>query len=118
MNSLDIKADNIDTGWDSFYVVTIKNVTNYAVAYNLEWQNVTNTFSVYNLDYYITRSNTKYIDNKKAPYNDEILKSNLLIRAKTTIKYMVHLEWAETGTNQNVDSGKEFHAIFTQKILK
>ena len=118
LNSLDIKADNIDTGWDSFYVISIKNDTTSAVAYNLEWQNVVNTFSVYNLDYYITRSNTKYIVDQKAPYNDEILKSNLLIRPKTTIKYMVHIEWEETGTNQNVDSGKEFRAIFTQKILK
>jgi hypothetical protein len=31
---------------------------------------------------------------------------------------MVNVEWKETGTNQNVDSGKEFHGIFTQKILK
>ena len=118
LNSLDIKAESIDPGWNAFYIITIKNDTYSAVAYNLEWQNVTNTFSVYNLEYSITRNNTNYIDNQAAPYKAEILKSALLIRPKTTIKYMVNMEWKETGTNQNVDSGKTFSAIFTQKVLK
>ncbi len=118
INNLDIIADGIEPDWDSYYVMTIKNDTYYAVAYDLQWENVINTFSVYNLDYYVTRSNTMYIDYQKAPYHDEMVKHEVLIRPKTTIKYALFVEWKETGTNQNVDSGKQFKAIFRVKVIE
>ena len=59
-----------------------------------------------------------YINNQKAPYHNEVVKQEVLIRPKTTIKYALFMEWKETGTNQNVDSGKQFKGIFRVKVIK
>ena len=117
-NPLDITAYEIEPGWSSNFVIYIKNDTYYAVSYNLEWRNVQNTFTEYNLDYYVTRSNTSYIATGEAPYYNQVIKNGVLIRPKTTIKYVLNMEWKETGTNQNVDSGKIFKGIFSATVNK
>lgn len=109
MNPLDIKAYDIEPSWNGKYVLLIKNDTNYAVAYNIFWDKVYNDFTdLNNLNYFITRSNTAFMADLKAPRGNISLKDKILIKGKTTIKYVLDISFLETGVLQNEDSGKTF----------
>ena len=118
VNPLDITAYDIEPGWNGTYILTIKNDSYYTVAYNLKWNSVVNSFTTYNLDYLLTRSNISYLNTTKMPYTAQNVGGELLIRPKTTIKYVMNVSWEETGTNQNVDSGKTFKGYFTAEVIK
>ena len=116
---INIHAVDIEPGWDGKYILTVRNESNYAVAYQLFWQKVTNEFTeINNLDYRVMRNNTSYLSGLKAPYKSIILKDELLISPKTTINYLVDMSWRETGVNQNIDSGKTFRGQFVVTVKK
>ena len=118
-NVLDIHAVDIEPGWNGKYILTIRNDANYAVAYKLVWQKVSNTYTeTNNLDYRLIRNNTSYLNDLKAPYQNITLKDELLIRPKTTIKYLIDINFRETGINQNIDSGKTFSGQFNAIVIK
>ena len=119
INPIDIKAADIDTGWNGKYVLALKNDTKYAAMYRLSWENVSNSFTtVNNLDYFMTRNGSVYLNEQKVPYRNEILQDNLLVKANTTLRYVVDVSFKETGVNQNIDSGKLFKGQFKVELIK
>lgn len=109
LNPIDIVASDIEPGWEDIYVLTITNNTHYAMNYKLYWDEVINEFSDQNnLDYYITRNGGKFIDVSFFPREYNIIRDNILIRANTTVKYVLKASWKENGTDQSIDAGKHF----------
>lgn len=109
MNPLEIKATDIEPGWNGKYVLYLKNNTNSAISYKLYWANVKNEFTtVNNLHYFITRNHSSYLDNLTAPYKNVILKDEAILKANTVIKYVLDISFIETNQNQAIDSGKVF----------
>ena len=118
-NPLEIVSADIEPGWNGTYVLKIKNDADYAVAYKIVWRDVFNDFTdVNNLDYFITRSNISYLNNLKAPRKETFLETEVLIRRKTTVKYVLRMDWKETGVNQNIDSGKTFKGKLYIETIK
>lgn len=119
MNPLEIKSDSIEPGWNDKYVIEIKNNAHYAVAYRIVWENVTNEYTdINNLDYSLSRSNTRFLDNLKAPRNGIVLKDNLIIRNNSSAKFVLDMTFRETGINQNIDSGKTFKGQLKIEVIK
>ena len=118
-NPLELVSADIEPGWNGTYVLKIKNDADYAVAYKIVWRDVFNDFTdVNNLDYFITRSNILYLNNLKAPRKETFLEDEVLIRRKTTVKYVLRMNWKETGINQNIDSGKTFKGKLYIETIK
>ena len=118
-NPIDIKAIDIEPGWDGTYVLTIKNNAYYAVNYNIYWTKVTNDFTdKNNLDYYITRDGTSYIPDAKAPKNNLTLKDSVIIKPLASIKYVLRVQFKETGVSQNEDAGKTFYGQLKVEVIK
>ena len=118
-NPLELVSADIEPGWNGTYVLKIKNDADYAVAYKIVWRDVFNDFTdVNNLDYFITRSNISYLNNLKAPRKETFLDDEVLIRRKTTVKYVLRMNWKETGINQNIDSGKTFKGKLYIETIK
>ncbi|MBQ6841395.1 MAG: hypothetical protein IJO63_04710 [Bacilli bacterium] len=119
MNPLDIKSDSVEPGWADHYVLEVKNTAHYAVAYRIVWENVTNEFTdTNNLDYSLSRSNTSFLNNMKAPRASVVLKDNLIIKANSSAKFVMNIEFRETGINQNIDSGKSFRGQLKLEVIK
>jgi len=119
INPLSIYDSDVEPGWEKKYILIIRNDTDYAVAYKIFWENVYNDFTdINNLDYFITRSNVGYLNNLKAPRNDVMLEQEALIKAKTTIRYVLTIGFTETGINQNIDSGKTFKGQLKIETIK
>ena len=119
MNPLEIKSDAIEPGWNDKYVIELKNNAYYAVAYRIVWENITNEFTdVNNLDYNLSRSNTKFLENLKTPRNNVVLENELIIRGKSSAKYVLDIYFRESGINQNIDSGKTFKGQLKIEVIK
>jgi len=119
MNPLEIKSESIEPGWNDKYVIEVKNNAHYAVAYRIVWENVVNEFTdVNNLDYSLSRSNTGFLDNLKAPRNSIVLKDNKIIRNNSSAKFVLDISFKETGINQNIDSGKTFKGQLKIEVIK
>ena len=52
------------------------------------------------------------MDNLKAPYTDSVLAERLILKANSSVKYVLTMRFLETGIDQNIDSGKTFKASF------
>lgn len=118
-NPLDIYGRDIEPGWSDMYIVTVKNNSNYAVTYRIEWQNVTNNFTeANNLDYMISRNGASFLDGLKAPYRNTVVKNEMIVKEKSAFKYALQMNFRETGVNQNVDSGKTFKAQLNFNVIK
>ncbi len=118
-NPVDIKAVDIEPGWDGKYVLTIKNNSYYAVKYRIYWSKVKNEFtSANNLDYYITRDKSTYILDSKAPTGNILLKDDVLIKSQASIQYVMRVQFKETGVNQNVDAGKAYYGQLKVEVIK
>ena len=118
-NPIDIKAVDIEPGWSDTYVLTIKNTSYYAVNYKIYWTKVTNTFTdTNNLDYYITRDGSGYIPDSKAPRNNIVLKDSVIIKSLASIRYVMKVDFKETGVLQNIDSGKTFYGQLRVEVIK
>lgn len=118
LNPLDIKSSGIEPGWTGRYLLEMKNDTNFAVKYRIVWEKVTNEFTdINNLEYKITRSNTKYLDNLKAPRKSITLKDNVTIRANSSAVFVMDINFKETGMNQNIDSGKTFKGQLKIEVI-
>ena len=112
-NLLNITGIDIEPGWESNYILVLNNYSNSTVAYNLEWENVINEFTqINNLDYSIARNSSIFMDNLKAPYTDSVLAERLILKANSSVKYVLTMRFLETGIDQNIDSGKTFKASF------
>lgn len=119
MNPLEIKESEIEPGWNDKYVIEIKNNAYYAVAYKIVWENVTNEFTdANNLDYSLSRSNTYFLDNLKAPRSSIVLKDAMIIRNNSSARFVLDLNFRETGLNQNIDSGKTFKGQLKVEVIK
>lgn len=119
MNPLDIKSESIEPGWEDKFVISVKNNTNYAIAYRLVWENVYNEFTnINNLDYNISKSNMIYINNMKAPRYRTILKDNQIIRSNSNAEFVLQIYFRETGINQFIDSGKLFKGQLKIELIK
>lgn len=109
LNPMSINDTDIEPGWHDTYTLTIKNNTDYAISYKIEWTDVSNDFTNENNLYYrIARNGSTYLDNLRAPYSPLVIADNLIIRPKTTLKYVIDMRFLETYENQNIDSGKTF----------
>ena len=118
LNPLDIKSEGIEPGWNEKYVLRINNNTPYAVKYRIVWENVKNEFSdINNLEYNLYRSNTKFLNDLKAPRKSIVLKDNIIIRTKSSANFVMDILFKETGINQNIDSGKIFKGQLKIEVI-
>ncbi len=118
-NPIDIKELDIEPGWDGTYVLLIKNTSNYAVNYRIFWTKVTNNFTTLNnLDYFITRDGTTYIPDAKAPTSNILLKDSVIIKSRSSLKYVLRVSFKETGVLQNEDAGKAFYGQLRVEVIK
>lgn len=119
LNPIDITADSIEPGWNDKYVLKIRNNTQYALSYRIVWREVLNEFTdENNLDYSVLRNGSKYFMDLKAPRNELILKDNILIRAGTSISFVMDMSWKDTGLNQNIDSAKAYKGKLKIEVIK
>ena len=95
-----------------------KYVKQHEAIYNAFYDVFNDFTDVNNLDYFITRSNISYLNNLKAPRKETFLEDEVLIRRKTTVKYVLRMNWKETGINQNIDSGKTFKGKLYIETIK
>lgn len=117
MNPISIYEPVMDPGWVKKYVIEVKNESYYGIKYNLVWENLINEFSdINNLDYFITRSGASYLNNLKAPRANSIIASEI-IKARSTVRYVLEISWKETGINQSIDAGKRFKGNFTIRVV-
>ena len=118
-NPLDIKAYDIEPGWNGKYVLVIKNNAATAVRYRIYWTKVKNEFTnINNLDYFINRDNATYIPDSKAPRGEYTLKEDAIIKAQSSFKYVLSIDFKETGISQNIDAGKVFYGQLKIEVLK
>ncbi len=118
LNPIDITANDIEPGWKDTYVLKVTNNAEYAMAYTIDWQDVINEFTEENnLNYEIVKNGGLFLGEMRTPYQNIVIKDEIYIRPKSTVKYILKIEWRETGENQNIDSGKRFYGklIITPK---
>lgn len=112
VNGIDINAHitelQPESSWNKTYVLTITNDTDYAVDYYLIWKKVKNEFTSGNMRYYITQSSTDFISDRSLPNEDMRLTEKLIIKKKTTIKYVLNVYLYNQPYNQIEDAGKAF----------
>ena len=77
----------------------------------MKWIDVKNTFTTTNNLYYnVKRNKTNIITNKRTPYKETDIVTNVIIPAKTTYEWTFTFEFKDTGKNQDIDMGKIFDA--------
>lgn len=116
-NPVSIKASDIDTNFHDKYVLYIKNDSSYAICYDLYWSGVKNEFTSGNLKYFITRNNSSMYNVSSVPSKNLVLGNNVIIRANTTIKYILDLKLEDKNYNQIEDSGKVFKGKLQAKSV-
>ena len=102
---------NIYPGWSSSKSFEITNTSSIDLVYTIKFTNVVNTFTTANnLHYGLIRDGETLIDIDKAqvPYSDGDMLKSVVIKPGETHTYLFKLTFKETGTNQDLDKGKNF----------
>ncbi len=103
---------------------SIQNTTDAALYYNLNWIEIENTFQTDNFWTKIVSTNGGYntystSDNwVVAPKTNSLVKTNVLIPAKTTQNYTVSFVLHGTGEPQNIDQGKIFKGRIQVELIE
>ena len=89
----------------------VTNKSNIPITYNLKWVVLENDYETENFKYKVSSTNNgASFDYKVTPKITSDIVTNVEIPGNTTQEYTVDFNLFGTGTNQNEDAGKIFHA--------
>ncbi len=113
-----ISGENIEPNWSDDLTFTVANEGDRQLSYYIKWNDVTNTFDAdypgeltYTVACQAGLTCGKTLTSTEAPTADgyiDYAAGAINIAAGVTHSYVIHMAFAETGSEQNYNQGKSF----------